>query len=114
MVWFTSVRQNIDDTATASSHLTEASTGFRRTSVKVRHNFRGEKFTSLCVVPSIGIDHQVDAGVLVLSDQVDGLAHRTDKAAQRSADSQPLALRHDCGVVAGEQPGLDTDFSIVS
>jgi len=70
---------------------------------KVRHDIRGEKFTGLFVVP-IAIDQEVDAGVLVLSDQVDGLGHRTEKSARRSAGSQPLALRRQRGVVAGEKP----------
>src|SRR5713101_1668074 len=76
---------------------------------KVRHDIRDEKFTSLFVVPLIiAIDQQVDAGVLVLPDQVDGLGHRTDKAAQRSTGSQPLALRPQRGRVAAQYPGLDT------
>jgi hypothetical protein len=61
----------------------------------------------LRVVP-ISIDQQVDAGIRVLPDQVDGLGRRTDKAAQRAASSQPLALRRHCGVVACEKPSLDT------
>ena len=40
---------------------------------KVRHNIRDETFTGLHVVPSIAMDEQVDAGVLVLPDQIDGL-----------------------------------------
>jgi hypothetical protein len=47
----------------------------------------------------IAIDQQVDAEVLVLPDQVNGLGHRTDKAAQRFAGSQPLALRRHRGRV---------------
>ena len=82
---------------------------------EVRHDIRGEKFTGLYVVPLIAIDQQLDAGVLVLPDQVDGLGHRTDKAAQRSAGSQPLALRRHRGRVAGKQPVLNMGvFSIVS
>jgi len=46
---------------------------------QVRHDIRGEEFTGLFVIP-IAIDQQVDAGVLVLSDQIDGLGHRTEKA----------------------------------
>ena len=65
-------------------------------------------FTGLYVLPSIGIDQQVDAGVLVLPGQVDGLGHRTNKAAQRSTGSQPFALRRHRGRVAGKYPGLDT------
>jgi hypothetical protein len=38
-----------------------------------------KKFTGLRVVPSIGVNQQVDAGVMVSPDQVDGLEHRTDK-----------------------------------
>jgi len=37
----------------------------------VRDDIRDEKFTGLHVVPSIGVDQQVDAGVFVLPDQVD-------------------------------------------
>jgi hypothetical protein len=73
----------------------------------VRHDIRDEKFPGLHVVPSIGIDQQVDAGVLVLPDQVDGLGHRTEKSGRRSASSQPRALRRRCGVVAGEKPTPD-------
>jgi hypothetical protein len=73
---------------------------------QVRHDIRGEEFTGLFVIP-IAIDQQVDAGVLVLSDQVDGLGQRTKKSAQRSASSQPLALRRRCGVVPGEKPTPD-------
>src|SRR5713226_3441132 len=69
---------------------------------KVRHDIRDEKFTGLYVVPLIAIDQQLDAGVLVLPDQVDGLGHGAEKAAQRSASSQPLALRRHCGIVAGK------------
>ena len=69
---------------------------------KVRHDIRDEKFTGLYVVPLIAIDQQLDAGVLVLPDQVDGLGHRTGKAAQRSVGSQPLALRRHRCVVAGK------------
>ena len=68
----------------------------------MRHNIRGEKFTGLYVVPSIGIDQQVDAGVLVLADQVDGLGHRTDKAAQWSAGGQSLALCRQRDRIAGK------------
>jgi hypothetical protein len=46
---------------------------------KVRHDVRGEKFPSLRVVPSIGIDQQIDAGILVSPDQVDGFGYRTGK-----------------------------------
>jgi len=53
-------------------------------------------------VPSIGIDQQVDAGVLVLPDQVDGLGHRTDKAAQWSAGGQSLALCRQRDRIAGK------------
>jgi hypothetical protein len=52
--------------------------------------------------------------VLVLPDQVDGLGHRSDKAAQRSAASQPLALRRHRGRVTSSEPVLDMVFSIVS
>jgi len=47
---------------------------------KVGHDIGDEKFTGLYVIPAIGIDQQVDAGVLVLPDQIDGLGHGTDKA----------------------------------
>jgi hypothetical protein len=50
----------------------------------------------------ISIDQQVDAGILVLRDQVNRLGHRTNKAAQRSAGSQPLALRRHRGRDAGK------------
>jgi hypothetical protein len=39
------------------------------------------------------VDEQVDAGVLVLPDEVVRLGHRTDKGVRRSAGGQPLALR---------------------
>jgi hypothetical protein len=45
---------------------------------KVRHDIRDEKFGGHFVVPIV-IDEQLDAGCLVLSDQVDGLGHRTTK-----------------------------------
>jgi hypothetical protein len=45
---------------------------------KVRHDIRDEKFGGLFVVP-IANDEQLDAGCLALSDQVDGLGHRTTK-----------------------------------
>jgi hypothetical protein len=73
---------------------------------KVRHDIRGEKFTALDVV-SIAIDQQVDAGVVVLSDQVYGLGDRTEKSARRPAIGHPPALRRYCGVVAGEKPSAD-------
>ena len=69
---------------------------------KVRHNIRDEKFTGLHVVPSIAMDEQVDAGVLVLPDQIDGLGHGADEAGQRSTGSQPLALCRHRGRVAGK------------
>src|SRR3989442_12685435 len=49
---------------------------------KVRHNIRDEKFTGLYVVPLIAIDQQLDAGVLVIPDQVDGFGHGAEKATQ--------------------------------
>ena len=49
---------------------------------QVRHDIRGEEFTGLFVIP-IAIHQQADAGVLVLSDQVDGLGHCTEKSARR-------------------------------
>jgi hypothetical protein len=55
--------------------------GGGRPSRKVRHDIRDEKFTALGVVP-IAIDQQVDAGVLVLPDQVDGLRHGAGEAAR--------------------------------
>jgi hypothetical protein len=58
----------------------------------VRHDIGGKELAGLYVVPPIAIDQQVDAGVLVLPDQVDGLGYRTDKAAQRLAGGQPLPL----------------------
>src|SRR5438552_11983041 len=73
---------------------------------KVRHDIRDEKFTGLCIVP-IANDQQVDAGVLVLPDPVDGLGHGAEKAAQRSARRQPFALRPYCGIVAAKSPGLE-------
>ena len=73
---------------------------------KVRHDIRDEKFEGLFVVP-IAIDEQLDAGCLVLSDQVDGLGHRTDKAVRRFASRRPLALRRHFGVIAGEKPSPD-------
>src|SRR3982074_1966592 len=54
----------------------------RPPSGKVRHDIRDEELTALYVVPPIGVDQQLDAGVLVLPDQVDGLGRRADKAAQ--------------------------------
>src|SRR5512144_2823604 len=69
---------------------------------EVRHDIRDEQLTGLCVVPAIGIDQQVDAGGLVLPDQIDGLGHAADKAAHRSAGGQPLALRRQRGRVAGK------------
>ena len=76
---------------------------------KVRHDIRDEKFTGLFVVPLIiAIDQQVDAGVLVLPDQVNGLGHRNDKAAQWSVGGQSLALCRQRGRIAGKQSGLDT------
>src|SRR5258708_10416517 len=81
----------------------------RPPSGEVRHDIRGEELTALDVVPPIGADQQLDAGVLVLPDEVDGLRGRADKAAQRSGGGgQPLALRRHRGVVTGEKPGLDT------
>src|SRR5437899_2915165 len=78
----------------------------RAPSGKVRHDIRGEKLTALDVVPPIGADQQLDAGVLVLPDEVDGLGRRADKAAQRpGGGGQPLALRRHCGIVTGEKPG---------
>ena len=71
----------------------------------MRHDIRDEKFTGLYVVPSVGIDQQIDAGVLVLPDQVNGLGHRTDKAAQWTLGSQPLALCRQRGRVAGGTQG---------
>jgi hypothetical protein len=73
---------------------------------KVRHGIRDEKFGGLFVVP-IAIDEQLDAGCLVLSDQVDGLGHRTDIAVRRFASRRPLALRRHFGVIAGEKPSPD-------
>ena len=58
-------------------------------------------------VVSIAVDQQVDAGVVVLSDQVDGLGDRTEKSARRPAIRQPRALCRYCGVVAGEKPSAD-------
>jgi hypothetical protein len=55
----------------------------------VRQDVRSERFAGLDVVPPIGIDQRVDAGVRVLPDQVDGLGHRTDGA----AILRPLRLR---------------------
>jgi hypothetical protein len=51
----------------------------------MRHDIRDEKFTVLFVALSVGIDQQIDAGVLVLPDQVNGLGHRAEKAAQQAA-----------------------------
>src|SRR5713226_3412090 len=48
---------------------------------KMRHDIRDEKLTVLFVALSVGIDQQIDAGVLVLPDQVNGLGNCTNKAA---------------------------------
>ena len=53
--------------------------GIDLSSGKVRHDIGDEKLAGLFVV-SIAIDKQLDTGCLVLSDQVDDLGHRTDKA----------------------------------
>src|SRR5216683_8317898 len=79
----------------------------RPPSGKVRHDIRDEKLSGLDVVPTIAMDQQGDAGVPVLPDQIDGLGHGTDKAAQRSEGSLPLALRRHRGRVAAKQPALD-------
>ena len=71
-------------------HLTEVDwvpTNFP--SGEVGHNIRGKKFAGLRVVLSIGIDHQVDAGMWILSDQVDGLGDRTDEAATVRGSQPP-------------------------
>jgi len=67
----------------------------------VRHDIRCEELARFDVIPSIAGDQYVDPGVLVLADQVDGLGHGTDEAAQWSAGGQPLALRGGCGGAAG-------------
>ena len=77
-----------------------------RASCEVRHDIRRKEFVSLDVVPVIAVDQQVHTGVLILADQIDGLGHRADKTAQRSALSQPLTLRRHSGLVAAEQPAV--------
>src|SRR5215471_13369321 len=69
---------------------------------KVRHDIRGEKFTRLYVVPPIAMYQQFDAGVSVLSDQVDSLGHGSDKPRRRSASRNPRALPHEGGGVASK------------
>ena len=80
----------------------QAIIGADRPSGKVRHDIRGEKFSARYVVPSIGVDQQVDSGVLVLPDEVDGFGRGADKTAQRSTDSQSLALCRQSCIVAGK------------
>jgi hypothetical protein len=73
-----------------------------RSSRKVRHDIRDEQLAGLYVVQAIRIDQQVDAGVLVLPEQIEGLGHGADKATQRSAAGQSLALRRQRANVAGK------------
>jgi hypothetical protein len=46
--------------------------------------------------------------VLILPDHVNGFGGRADKAAYRSARSEPVAFRRYCGVIKGEKPRLNT------
>jgi hypothetical protein len=73
----------------------------------VRHDIGDEELAALHVVQSVAVDQEVDAGVLVLPDQVDGLGHRAGKTGRRSTGDQPLALRRQCRRVAGKEPALD-------
>ena len=81
---------------------------------EVGHNIRGKKFAGLCVVPSIGIDHQVDASMSVLSDQVDGLGDRTDEAAQRSAAASRSRFAATAASLRASSQGWIRVFSIAS
>jgi hypothetical protein len=71
----------------------------------VLHDVRDEKFKGLHVAPSVGIDRQIDAGVLVLPDQVNGLGYRTDKAAQRPVGSQRSRFVASAAVSRESSPG---------
>jgi hypothetical protein len=73
----------------------------------VRHHIRGDKLTGLHVIPSVGIDQQIDAGILVLPDQINDLGDGAGKAAQRSVRGQPLVLRRYSSVASDKQPELD-------
>src|SRR4030095_4418026 len=57
---------------------------------KVRHDVRDEELPGLHVVAGIAMDKQVDASILELADQVDGLGHGADKAARWCTGNQPL------------------------
>ena len=72
----------------------------------MRHDIRGEKLTALCVVPVIAIDQQLDAGILVLPDQVDGLEHGADEAAQWPPIGELVAFSRHLGIVTGKQPRI--------
>ena len=76
---------------------------------EVGHHLRGEQFVGLDVVPIVAVDQQLDAGVLIAADQVDGLRHGADKAPQWPAAGEPLALGRHAGRVAGDEPAV---FSI--
>jgi hypothetical protein len=73
---------------------------------EVRHDIRDEQFSGLRVVPSIGIEQQVAAGVLVLPDQVDEDrildGPGTSSAAQStsSGSTRPLPPSAGCGLPA--------------
>src|SRR5262249_38223191 len=84
----------------------------RLSSGKVRHDIRYEKFAGLYVVPKIAIavDQQVDACVAVLPNDIDGLGHGTDKAAQRSAGGEVRTLPRYRGRIVGKRPALDMGF----
>jgi len=83
-------------------------------SCKMRHDLRRDKLVGLHVVAIIAVDQQLYTGVLVFADQINGLRHGADKAAQRTAPRQTLALRRDCGLVASKQPAVLWVFSIAA
>jgi len=80
----------------------------------VRYDVGHKELARLLVVWSIRVDQHVDTGILVLPDQVYGLSHGTDKAAQRPAGSQALALRGQRSGVRASTQGWIRVFSIVS
>jgi len=72
---FTALRQSLRLPSRAEVILLWQNPEIDLSSRKVRHDIRDEKFTGFHVVPPIAMYQQFDAGVFVLSDQVDGLGH---------------------------------------
>jgi len=70
---------------------------------ELQRDLSGEQLKGFHSVPVVAVDQPLDAGISVLTDQIDRLGHRGDVTAPRSAHRVACALRRDRGIIAGER-----------